>query len=105
MKIINNINRVIEFIGRKYRKQLFKEQTGVKHNNYNIVGKIYVINKNIRLGKNVTIYPNVMFFGDGIIEIGNNVNIGNNTIIYSSKSGGYILAQIHKLLQIVTLLI
>lgn len=36
----------------------------------------------------MTIYPNVMFFGDGPIEIGNNVAIGNNTIIYSSKDGG-----------------
>ena len=29
-----------------------------------------------------------MFFGDGLIEIGDNVDIGNGTIIYSSKSGG-----------------
>ena len=28
-----------------------------------------------------------MFFGDGIIEIGDNVAIENGTIIYSSKDG------------------
>lgn len=46
------------------------------------------INTNIRLGKNVAIYPHVMFFGNGPIEIGDNVSIGNDTIIASlSKEG------------------
>ena len=40
------------------------------------------------MGKNVNIYPGVMFWGDGIIDIGNNVDIGKDTIIYASKSGG-----------------
>lgn len=42
----------------------------------------------MKCGKNVTIYPDVMFFGDGRIEIGDNVDIGNGTIIYASKIGG-----------------
>ena len=58
------------------------------HNDFNIVGDITVINKNIKLGRNVTIYPGVMFWGDGLIEIGDNVDIGKDTVIYSSKSGG-----------------
>lgn len=58
------------------------------HNDFSIVGDITVINRNIKLGHNVTIYPDVMFFGDGLIEIGDNVDIGNGTLIYSSKSGG-----------------
>lgn len=29
-----------------------------------------------------------MFFGDGLIEIGDNVDIGNGTIIYASQNGG-----------------
>lgn len=28
-----------------------------------------------------------MFFGDGLIEIGNNVDIGSGTLIYASKNG------------------
>lgn len=88
MKIILTLNRIKDKIERMYRKKLFKAQINCGHNNFNIVGKIITINKNIKLGNNVTIYPNVMFFGDGLIEIGDNVDIGNNTIIYSSKSGG-----------------
>jgi ribosomal protein L27 len=29
-----------------------------------------------------------MFWGDGVIEIGNNVDIGKDTIIYASSAGG-----------------
>lgn len=61
---------------------------GCNHNDFSIVGDITVINKNIKLGHNVTIYPDVMLFGDGEIVIGDNVDIGNGTIIYSSKDGG-----------------
>ena len=32
------------------------------HNDFSIVGDITVINRNIKLGHNVTIYPDVMFF-------------------------------------------
>ncbi len=52
------------------------------------MGKITLINPNILIGNNATIYPDVMFFGDGVIKIGDNVDIGNGTIIYASKSGG-----------------
>lgn len=47
-----------------------------------------MINPNIRVGNNVTFYPDVMLFGDGLIEIGDNVDIRNGTIIYASKDGG-----------------
>lgn len=43
---------------------------GCNHNDFSIVGDITVINKNIKLGHNVTIYPDVMLFGDGEIVIG-----------------------------------
>lgn len=88
MKIIYNINKLKEKIERYYRKKLFKEQIGCKHNDFSIIGKITTINKNIKIGKNVTIYPGVMFWGDGLIEIGDNCDIGKDTIIYSSKTGG-----------------
>ena len=39
----------------------------------------------MKLGDNVTIYPNVYFWGDGLIEIGNNVDLGIGTIIFSKK--------------------
>lgn len=91
MRIIILIERIKNKIVREYRKAVFKDMINCDHNQFSIVGKITLINKNIRLGKNVTIYPNCMFFGDGVIEIGDNVDIGNGTVIYSSKDrGGYI---------------
>ena len=71
-----------------WRRAVFKRQIKCKHNDFSLVGKITLINRNIKLGKNVTIYPDCMFFGDGLIEIGDNVDIGNGTIIYASKFGG-----------------
>lgn len=58
------------------------------HNDFFIVGNITVINRNVKIGHNVTIYPECMFFGDGLIEIGDNVDIGNGTIIYAFQNGG-----------------
>lgn len=85
MKIISFISRFINKINRMYRDRLFYEKTGQRAR---IVGDIILLNTNIKLGKNVLIYPNVQFFGDGLIEIGDNVSIGTGTIIYSSKLGG-----------------
>ena len=73
---------------RFYRKKVFEWYTGQKTQGLSILGNITLINHNIKIGKNVFIYPGVMLWGDGEIAIGDNVNIGNNTVIYSSKSGG-----------------
>lgn len=81
-------DRILQKILRIYRKKLFLKKIKCTHDKVNIVGSITLINTNIKIGKNVTIYPNVMFFGDGPIEIGDNVDIGNGTLIYSSKNGG-----------------
>lgn len=70
-----------------YRETFFKAFTGNK-NNITILGKCTWINPNITVGKNVVIYPDTMFWGDGEIRIGDDVNIGNGTIIYASKTGG-----------------
>lgn len=78
-------DRVLNKIIRLYRNKIFYLKTGYRAN---IVGNMILINRNVSIGENVTIYPNVMFFGDGKITIGDNVDIGNNTIIYASKSGG-----------------
>lgn len=85
------IDRCFRKIALMWRKAVFKRKTKCKHNNFSIVGKITLINRNIKLGRNVTIYPDCMFFGDGMIEIGDNVEIGNGTIIYSSKCGGGVI--------------
>ena len=47
-----------------------------------ILGKIHFNAKNVIVGSNVTIYPEVYFWGDNI-QIGDNVDIGIGTIIYS----------------------
>ena len=82
------IDKCLRKIASIWRKAVFKRQIGCKHNNFSLVGKVTLINRNIKLGRNVTIYPDCMFFGDGLIQIGDNVDIGNGTIIYASKCGG-----------------
>lgn len=66
-KIIKLINRIIIKIIRSYRKQVFKAEIGCSHSNFSILGEITLINKNIKIGDNVTFYPGVMFWGDGPI--------------------------------------
>ena len=85
MKIIFSISRVLNKIKRMYRSRVFYERTGQRAH---LVGDIVLINTNLKIGKNVSIYPYVQLFGDGLIEIGDNVSIGTGTIIYASKSGG-----------------
>ena len=83
--VLTMIDRVVEKIKRSYRNRVFYEKTGQRAN---LVGDIVLINQNLRIGKNVTIYPYVQIFGDGLIEIGDNVTIGTGTILYASKSSG-----------------
>lgn len=52
------------------------------------LGSVNLINKNIKFGENVVLYPGVSFEGGGLINIGNNVKIGTNTIIYAGNEGG-----------------
>lgn len=85
MKIVFFISRVINKIKRLYRNRVFYERTGQRAR---LNGDIVLINTNLKIGKNVSIYPYVQIFGDGLIEIGDNVSIGTGTIIYASKAGG-----------------
>lgn len=71
-----------------YRKNVFLKRIGSENKCCQLLGKVYVRANNIKIGKNVTIYPNVTFWGDGEIIIGDNVDIGNDTIIFASKKGG-----------------
>ena len=82
------LNRIINKIQCMWRRAVFCSYTKNKKSNINIIGELTLINPNIKVGENVTIYPNCMFFGDGPIVIGDNVNIGNGTVIYSSTNGG-----------------
>ena len=50
-----------------------------------IIGKIYLRNRNVHIGKNVTLYPGVMLHGEGDIYIGDITFLCNNTIVYSEK--------------------
>ena len=88
MKILAFLYKVNEKIKNIIRILYFKEYTGNNVSTLNIYGNIHLINKNIKIGSHVTIYPEVQIFGDGEIYIGDNVSIGNGTIIYASKGGG-----------------
>lgn len=88
MNIILFIDRIVRKAKSLYRHYIFRKKIGCNHKDFSVVGDITLINRNIKLGRHVTIYPDVMFFGDGRISIGDNVDIGNGTIIYASKSGG-----------------
>lgn len=77
------ISRIVTF----YRKESFRKFINCGHKQFCLVGNVTLINKNIKIGRNVTIYPNCMFYGDGPIVIGDNTSIGNNVVIYSSKGG------------------
>ena len=68
-----------------WRRKEFEVFTGEKSDNLQIIGKIYLRNPNVHLGKNITLYPGVMLQGQGDIYIGDNTYIGNNTIIYAEK--------------------
>lgn len=85
MKIAFLFSRIINKIKRVFRNRVFFERTGQRAQ---LLGDLVLINTNLRIGRNVTIYPYVQLFGDGVIEIGDNVSIGTGTIIYASKAGG-----------------
>lgn len=83
--------KILNHIKVKFRKRVFKVKTATRHNNFTIYGDVNLFNTNIKIGNNVQIYPNVTFWGDGPIEIGDNCSIGMGTVIYASASGGVII--------------
>lgn len=86
MKVIfMMLYRFINKIKRISRNYVFFCQTGYR---VNLIGDITLINHNVAIGKNCSLYPGVMIWGDGPVEIGDNVNIGKDTVIYSSLNGG-----------------
>ncbi len=79
------IYRIYSKLLRISRKKLFLIKIKSSEKSVNVLGKVYVNATNIKIGKNVTIYPNVYFWGDGEIIIGDNVDIGIGTIIFAKK--------------------
>lgn len=85
MKLFLLFNRVFNKLIRIYRKKVFLDKIKSKANSVRVLGKVFVNATNIKIGNNVTIYPNVYFWGDGLIEIGDNVDLGMGTIIFSKN--------------------
>ena len=63
------IERIYNFILRKWRKAVFKYKTGTKHNNFKLTGKVRIMSSHIdvEIGQNVTIYDDVILWGDAPI--------------------------------------
>lgn len=86
MKILFLVNRILQKILREYRKSVFLLKIGSNEKTTSVLGIVHINATNIKIGKNLTIYPNVYFWGDGLIEIGDNVDLGMNTIIFAKKA-------------------
>lgn len=80
------IDRIKESILLRYRRNVFLAKINSNEKTVSILGSVSVSRcKNLKIGKNVTIYPNVSFSGEGEIVLGDNVQIGEGTLIYSHK--------------------
>lgn len=95
MKIVMAIESIRKRFLCMYYKQLLMEWSGNRPYNLQVLGKVHYLipkynkdNTKIHIGKNVTIYPDVCFWGDGEIWIGDNTTIFRNVTIYSSDNGG-----------------
>ena len=86
--IIGVADKILMKWKRFYWRNVLFYQLGYKLKGSKVYGRVMLLANNVTIGENVTIYPGVMLYGDGSIEIGNNVSIGNNTIIYASATGG-----------------
>jgi acetyltransferase-like isoleucine patch superfamily enzyme len=80
------LDRIKEKMFLIYRKNVFLSKMKYCDKNVKVLGKVYVNATNVKIGKNVTLYPGVYFWGDGEIIIGDNVDIGVGTIIFAKKS-------------------
>ena len=85
INILYQFSRVLEKWLWFYRKKCFEGYIGRKSDGLSIIGKIYLRNRNVYIGKNVTLYPGVMLHGEGEIYIGDNTFLSNNTVVYSEK--------------------
>ena len=80
------VGRVVGKISSIYRHQIFLAKADNLSGDVRVLGSVDFRATNVKIGKNVTLYPGVMFWGDGEIVIGDNVDIGKDTIIFSKES-------------------
>lgn len=85
-KIIAKFYHYILAIDRRVYRAYIADKHVFSNMGVNLRGHIYLYSTKIKVGKDVSIWPNVYFSGDNII-IGDNVQIGYGTIIHSSKGG------------------
>ncbi|MBQ9730330.1 MAG: acyltransferase [Clostridia bacterium] len=78
--------RIINKVRGWYRKTSFLSGVKSYGENVHLLGPVYLWNRNVILGADINVYPNVTFWGSGNIEIGNNCEIGFNTVLYASQS-------------------
>lgn len=67
MNLILFFDKCKEKLTLEYRKYTIRKKINCTHSNFKVYGKILLINHNVRLGKNVRIYPEVMLFDDGAV--------------------------------------
>lgn len=79
------VDKLLNKFIQMYRKRIFLKRIQSNEDSVNVLGVVYVNASNIKIGKNVTIYPDVYFWGEGLIEIGDNVDIGKGTIIFAKS--------------------
>ena len=85
------MTNVIKKLIKRYKYHTLRFES--KGDNLYVLGfPIYVFNPHVHIGNNVQLYPNVTFFGEGEIIIGNDVKIGNNVVINATK-GSYVKIQ------------
>ena len=69
-----------------YRKAVFYKKIGYKPHRLRMSGAIEMDVSKLTIGKNVRIFPGVVFWGEGEIIIGDNTKIGHNTIIFANST-------------------
>lgn len=99
------IDKIKQKLLRLYNPKIFLLKINNKVQNCRVLGKVNCNATNLIIGNNVTIYPNVTFWGDGEIRIGDNVDIGYNTIIFLQKMVVFTLVTMLQLQQIAISLI
>ncbi|WP_214709011.1 MULTISPECIES: acyltransferase [unclassified Exiguobacterium] len=77
-KIFNKIKNELAV---KNVQNKYKTKSAIK-----IYGEVRLDNPNIIFGNNVSLYPGVQIWGNGMITLGDNVAIGKDTIIFAQES-------------------
>lgn len=88
------IGKILQKIAIKIRSVWYSIRTKTPlKNKIRVLGKISFRTQkmNLRIGKNVTLFKGVVFWGNGPIVIGDNVTIADDVIILSASKEGIII--------------